>query len=235
VRQFVKHHLKQLRTVPVWFFSSGPLDDSASHGEIPATTQVAVLADRAGAKGHVTFGGRLEPEVKGFPARAMAKTMSGDWRSPDAISAWAARIAAELPTSTPGTPIEHPARSIPRLIAHAVIGWAMCATTWCVFWYFLGRTAALVLHSIAAPLLFGAVAWSYFSARGARDPLPTAVSWTVIIAGLDVAVASMQRNFDMFASMAGTWLPFGLIFLVTWTTGVVLSTRPWTRNAATRA
>ena len=30
----------------------------------------------------------------------------------------------------------------------------------------------------------------------------------------------------MFASVAGTWLPFGLIFLVTWAIGVTMSMMP---------
>jgi menaquinone-dependent protoporphyrinogen oxidase len=53
--RFVNRHAKQLRKVPVWFFSSGPLDDSADCEDIPATTQVADLAERVGAKSHVTF------------------------------------------------------------------------------------------------------------------------------------------------------------------------------------
>jgi menaquinone-dependent protoporphyrinogen oxidase len=52
----VNRHVSRLRTLPVWFFSSGPLDDSADRDEIPAPAQVAVLAERIGAKGHVTFG-----------------------------------------------------------------------------------------------------------------------------------------------------------------------------------
>jgi len=72
-RRFVNRHLRRLRAVPVWLFSSGPLDASADSGEIKATTQVAVIAERVGAVGHVTFGGRLAPDARGFPASAMAK------------------------------------------------------------------------------------------------------------------------------------------------------------------
>lgn len=78
VRRFVRRHVAALRRVPVYFFSSGPLDDSATERDIAPTTQVAVLMERVGAHSHRTFGGRLEPNAKGFPAREMAKTMSGD-------------------------------------------------------------------------------------------------------------------------------------------------------------
>jgi len=111
VRRFVNRHVGQLRQVPVWFFSSGPLDDSTDRGDLPASPQVAVLAERVGAKGHVTFGGRLESNVKGFPASAMAKTLSGDWRNPDRIRAWVTDLANRLPEAMPGVPIEHAARS----------------------------------------------------------------------------------------------------------------------------
>src|ERR1700756_6024124 len=56
-RRFVHRNAAALRKLPVWLVSSGPLDDSAEHGEIPPTKQVRKLADLVGARGHVTFGG----------------------------------------------------------------------------------------------------------------------------------------------------------------------------------
>jgi len=73
-----------LRHIPVWLFSSGPLDDSADHDAIAPTRDVAVLMERVGALGHATFGGRLSADAKGFPASAMARKRSGDWRNPAA-------------------------------------------------------------------------------------------------------------------------------------------------------
>src|SRR6185437_10969282 len=34
VRHWVRHHMATLKIVPVWFFSSGPLDDSARPGDL---------------------------------------------------------------------------------------------------------------------------------------------------------------------------------------------------------
>lgn len=233
VRRFVNRHVKQLRRVPVWFFSSGPLDDSADRGDIPATTQVGVLAERVGAKGHVTFGGRLEADAKGFPASALARTRHGDWRNAERIRAWAAELAIELPHATPGTPIDPPARSAGRLLGHAIVGWALCAATMATLLHFASLTAALVVHAIAAPLFFTALAWHYFRARGARDPLPTAVAWTSAVMLLDLVLVAgaVLRSLEMFASVAGTWLPFALIFLATWATGSLLETMPWSQRS----
>ncbi len=95
-RRFVKRHVEQLRQRPTFFFSSGPLDDSAIHRDIPPVKGVQALMDKVGARGHATFGGRLEPDASGFPASAMAKKNSGDWRDPGQVRDWAATIAAQL-------------------------------------------------------------------------------------------------------------------------------------------
>ena len=104
-RRFVRRNTAGLRKLPVWLVSSGPLDDSAEQRDIPPTGQVKKLASRVGARGRVTFGGRLEPDAKGFPARAMAKKMSGDWRSPSHVRRWVTTVVSELerPTITQQT------------------------------------------------------------------------------------------------------------------------------------
>lgn len=232
LRTFVSRHVAQLRKVPVWFFSSGPLGDAADDQAIPAPTQVAILAERIGAKGHVTFGGRLAPDATGFPASAMARKKSGDWRNPNRIREWAAELAAQIPTATPGRPIEHPAHSLSCLLIYAVAGWALCAVTMFILQNLVSLTAALAIQAIAAPLFFTAIAHRYFRARGAREPAAVAVAWTATVAMLDLIVVAgaVQHSLAMFASIAGTWLPLALIFLVTWITGEVMSMVPETRH-----
>lgn len=95
-RRFVRRNASALSELPTWLVSSGPLDDSAEERDIPPTPQVAKLAGRVRARGHVTFGGRLAPDAKGFPASAMAKKKAGDWRSPAHVRRWVAMVVAEL-------------------------------------------------------------------------------------------------------------------------------------------
>jgi menaquinone-dependent protoporphyrinogen oxidase len=95
-RRFVRRHARELRERPTYFFSSGPLDDTASTGEIPPVKGVRSLMDLVHARGHVTFGGRLEADATGFPARAMAKDHAGDWRDADRVRVWADAISTEL-------------------------------------------------------------------------------------------------------------------------------------------
>ena len=116
-RRFVRRHARELRQRPTYFFSSGPLDDSASQAPIPEVKGVHALMRRVNARDHVTFGGRLEPDAKGFPASAMAKKKAGDWRDPAQVKAWVHGIAVQLgPGDGPGprdaaAPSEAPAPS----------------------------------------------------------------------------------------------------------------------------
>ncbi|HXS61984.1 MAG TPA: flavodoxin domain-containing protein [Streptosporangiaceae bacterium] len=95
-RRFVKRHVGLLRERPTYFFSSGPLDDSAVQRDIPPVKGVRALMAKVDARGHATFGGRLAPDAKGFPASAMAKKQSGDWRDPGQVRDWASTIVAQL-------------------------------------------------------------------------------------------------------------------------------------------
>lgn len=103
-RRLVRRHAGELRHRTVYFFSSGPLDDSAAARDIPPVGQVRKLMDLTGARGHKTFGGRLEPDARGFIASRMAKDHAGDWRDAGQVRRWAAEIAADLrePASAPG-------------------------------------------------------------------------------------------------------------------------------------
>lgn len=108
-RRFVIRHQRALRAVPVWMFSSGPLDASASRGGVPQVPSVAALAARIGARGHMTFGGRLAPDASGFIAHAMAKQHAGDWRDWTHIDDWAAHVAVAIAKEAPrATPIAPP-------------------------------------------------------------------------------------------------------------------------------
>jgi menaquinone-dependent protoporphyrinogen oxidase len=95
-RRFVRRYAADLSALPVWLFSSGPLDDSAAGAEIEPVAQVKTAMRLCHARGHATFGGRLSPQAQGFPAAAMAKKMSGDWRDEAHVSRWAKDLAGQL-------------------------------------------------------------------------------------------------------------------------------------------
>ena len=97
-RRFVKRHAPELVDREVWLFSSGPVgdakpDDTSRFADPPFPKK---YGPKVGAREHVVFGGRIDPESAGFMGRAMAKGWSDeqrDLRDWDEIRAWARKIA----------------------------------------------------------------------------------------------------------------------------------------------
>jgi len=96
----------QLRTMPVWLFSSGPLSDSLQPRD--GGEAVAETATRIGARGSAVFAGQLSRERLHVAERAvtfLVRARYGDYREWAAIRAWARSIAAEL-TGAAAVPLE---------------------------------------------------------------------------------------------------------------------------------
>lgn len=95
--QFVDRHAADLGAVPVWLFSSGPIGDPPKPAEDPV--DVADVTAATHARGHRLFAGRLHKAGLGFAERAIVLALrapEGDFRDWDAITTWAAEIAADL-------------------------------------------------------------------------------------------------------------------------------------------
>lgn len=96
-RRFVRRHGRALAERPLWLFSSGPLDPSASERDIPPVPGVQKVMTRLDAREHITFGGCLEEGAKGWVAGMILRSgKGGDFRDFTAIEEWAGRVAAEL-------------------------------------------------------------------------------------------------------------------------------------------
>jgi menaquinone-dependent protoporphyrinogen oxidase len=96
-RRFVRRQGRDLARRPLWFFSSGPLDATASERDIPPVPGVKKAMARLGVREHVTFGGCLEEGAKGWVARMIVRNgKGGDFRDFTAIEEWAARVAADV-------------------------------------------------------------------------------------------------------------------------------------------
>ncbi|WP_405876944.1 flavodoxin domain-containing protein [Streptomyces sp. NBC_01136] len=96
-RRFVRRHGRVLAGRPLWFFSSGPLDASATEKDLPPVPGVRRAMTRLDVRGHVTFGGCLEDGARGVIARKIVSSgKGGDFRDFEQIEAWAARIGTEL-------------------------------------------------------------------------------------------------------------------------------------------
>ena len=94
--RFVVRHLDALKSLPVWLFSSGPLDRTLAAADLPIADQAAALTAPIGARGHRTFGGRLSADAEDIDPQVLATHPIGDFRDWVAIRGWAATIAEAL-------------------------------------------------------------------------------------------------------------------------------------------
>jgi menaquinone-dependent protoporphyrinogen oxidase len=124
-KHFVRRHAAELRRRQVWMFSSGPLDGSASERVISPVPNVAALMAEVGARGHATFGGRLESDADGWIASAMAKNHAGDWRDWQRIRNWAREIANDIELPGSVKPVPRPRASGGALAALCILVGAM--------------------------------------------------------------------------------------------------------------
>lgn len=99
-----RRHGRALAGRPLWFFSSGPLDATASERDIPPVPGVLRAMTRLDAREHITFGGCLEEGATGFVARKIVSSgKGGDFRDFGRIEGWAARIGTECAAAPQGS------------------------------------------------------------------------------------------------------------------------------------
>lgn len=120
-------------------------------------------------------------------------------------------------------------KKLATLLAHAFIGWALCAATMEIGRATMALQNALIIHAVGAPIFFMIMSLIYFKNFNYTSPLQTAIMFVGFVIAVDIFVVALviNRSLDMFASVLGTWLPFALIFTATYLTGLyaVNSTR----------
>jgi hypothetical protein len=102
------------------------------------------------------------------------------------------------------------------LVAYAAVGSALCAAVIAVGRQVVSLETALIVHALAAPLIFAGLAFRSFGRVDDVAPLQAATLGAGVVILLDVAVAALvvERGFAMFGGGIGTWLPFASIFAV---------------------
>ncbi len=96
-RSFAEDHKSVLSSVPLWLFSSGPLDNEPPAPDNPFG--IDDLAKSLNARGHHVFPGKLDKDELGFGEKAVIRMVGadeGDYRDWQDIDAWATAVAAEI-------------------------------------------------------------------------------------------------------------------------------------------
>jgi menaquinone-dependent protoporphyrinogen oxidase len=102
-RRFAEAHASELRELPTWLFSSGPLGDPPK----PDDLDLHDLPQLVGAREHRVFSGKLERDALGVGERLVTRVVHapyGDFREWEQVRAWADAIAAALDVPSPEAP-----------------------------------------------------------------------------------------------------------------------------------
>jgi hypothetical protein len=107
------------------------------------------------------------------------------------------------------------------IVLFGVVGWALCGAIMFIGMEVTSMQATLIAHAMGAPLIFATISWIYYTRFGYTKSFATAMIFLAIVVFLDFfPVATMiNRSFEMFTSLLGTWTPWALIFLLTYLTG----------------
>jgi hypothetical protein len=110
------------------------------------------------------------------------------------------------------------------LVAHAFGGWVLCDLTMVIGIAVTSLENALMIHALGAPIFFVSISLIYFKKFNYTAPLPTATAFVSFVILMDFFVVALliEKSFEMFQSLLGTWIPFALIFTSTYLTGSYL-------------
>jgi hypothetical protein len=108
------------------------------------------------------------------------------------------------------------------LIILALIGWALCGAIIGIGRSITSMENILIIHAIAVPILFAILSFIYFRKFKHASPFKTAAFFMLFVIFMDAFIIApfVEKSFDMFTSILGTWTPFLLIFASTYFVGL---------------
>ena len=110
------------------------------------------------------------------------------------------------------------------VLVHAFIGWTLCAATMGIGMAITTLKNALIIHAIGAPIFFTTISLIYYQKFNYTTPLQTSMIFVGFVITVDFFVVALliNQSLEMFASLLGTWIPFVLIFALTYVTGLIV-------------
>lgn len=113
-------------------------------------------------------------------------------------------------------------KQISIIVLLGALGWALCGAIMFIGMSVMDLQTTLIVHAIGAPIIFTLMSLLYFSKFSYTSPLQTGIAFFLVVILMDFFIVAIiiNRSLDMFKSPLGTWIPFGLIFLSTYLTGL---------------
>jgi hypothetical protein len=114
------------------------------------------------------------------------------------------------------------AKKLLILLAHAFMGWGLCGAIVGIGRNVTSMQVTLIVHAVGAPVIFVVISLIYYKWFHYTTALQTAAAFVLLVIFMDVFVVALliEKSFEMFSSILGTWLPFVLIFAAVYTTGL---------------
>lgn len=114
-------------------------------------------------------------------------------------------------------------KQISIIVALGLLGWALCGAIMFIGMSVTSIEKTLIIHVIGAPVIFSLISLLYFRKFRFTSPLVTAAIFILIVILMDFFLVALviNKSMEMFQSLLGTWIPFGLIFLSTYLTGLI--------------
>jgi hypothetical protein len=109
------------------------------------------------------------------------------------------------------------------VLIHAFIVWALCGATIAIGRSVTTMGTTLIIHAILAPIFAFLVGMAYYKKFNYTSPILTACIYLLFVIVMDAGLVApvFERSYAMFRSILGTWIPFSLIFLSTYITGII--------------
>jgi hypothetical protein len=108
-----------------------------------------------------------------------------------------------------------------KMLPYAFVGWMLCGAMVGIGRELTTIENALIIHLIGAPIVFAVLTKIYYKKNNNISSLQLAIYMLSFVILMDVFVVSLliEKNFDMFKSLIGTWIPFVLMFLAIFLVG----------------
>ncbi len=96
---FLRAHEKQLETMPVWLFATGPAEPLAPGAIVDVSPDLVGVIERIGPRDVALFAGSLQPHHLGAALRILSRLSRASFaehRDDAAVARWARHVATDL-------------------------------------------------------------------------------------------------------------------------------------------
>lgn len=109
------------------------------------------------------------------------------------------------------------------VLVPALITWGLCGATIGAGSVFTTMQTTLIIHAVAAPVFAALTSWVYFRKFNHTTPFQTALIFLFFVMIMDAGLVApvFEKSYEMFTNVLGTWIPFALIFVSTYITGLI--------------